>query len=59
MGAVVAGVTAFPRFVPQHTFTAYTEDVGAVEIAQLNGRPVIISGDDEGTIRVWDPFRWG
>jgi hypothetical protein len=28
-----------------------------VATAQSDERPFIISGDDEGTIRIWDPFR--
>jgi len=33
--------------------------VHSVTTAEVDGRPVIVAGDSEGTIRIWDPFRWG
>jgi WD40 repeat protein len=34
--------------------TGHTGAVRAVAAAELDGRPVIISGGDDGTVRVWD-----
>jgi eukaryotic-like serine/threonine-protein kinase len=31
-----------------------TGAVNAIAIAQLDGRPVVVSGSEEGTVRVWD-----
>jgi WD40 repeat protein len=40
----------------QEFHTGYTDDVQAVAIAQLDGRPVIVSGGGtwDGTVQVWD-----
>ena len=35
-------------------FTGHTDFVSAVATAQLDGRPVVISGSFDKTVRVWD-----
>ena len=35
-------------------FTGHTDAVFAVATAQLDGRPVVISGSFDGTVRTWD-----
>ena len=35
-------------------FTGHTDWVRAVAAAELDGRPVVISGADDRTVRVWD-----
>ena len=35
-------------------FTGQTGSVNAVATAELDGRPVVISGRDDGSVRVWD-----
>ena len=35
-------------------FTGHTGPVHAVATAQLDGRPVVISGSFDKTVRVWD-----
>ena len=37
---------------PHHTFTGHTDSVAAVAVAELDGRPVVVSGADDGTVRV-------
>jgi WD40 repeat protein len=36
-------------------FTGHTDTVRAVAATELDGRPVVISGSDDQTVRVWDP----
>ena len=35
-------------------FTGHAGPVSAVAVAELDGRPVVISGSDDRTVRVWD-----
>ena len=35
-------------------FTGHTDWVNAVAVGQLDGRTVVVSGSDDGTVRVWD-----
>ncbi len=43
------------RYQPPHqTLTGHTEWVSAVAVAELDGRPVVISGSGDRTVRVWD-----
>ena len=37
-----------------HPFTGHTGPVCAVATAQLDGRPVVVSGSADDTVRVWD-----
>ena len=37
------------------TLPGHTDSVNAVASGQIEDRPVIISGSDDGTVRVWDP----
>ncbi|MBO4269097.1 caspase family protein [Microbispora triticiradicis] len=37
-----------------NTLTGHTETVTAVACTVLNGRPVVVSGSDDATVRVWD-----
>lgn len=39
---------------PHHTITGHTFGVNAVAVAELDGRPVVVSGADDHTVRVWD-----
>ena len=43
------------RYQPPHqTLTGHTGWVSAVAVAELNGRPVVISGSNDRTVRVWE-----
>ena len=35
-------------------FTGHTGAVRAVAVGELDGRPVVVSGSSDGTVRVWD-----
>ena len=37
-----------------HPFTGHTGPVIAVAVGELDGRPVVVSGSDDATVRVWD-----
>jgi WD40 repeat protein len=37
-----------------HQFTGHTGSVTTIAVAELNGRPIVISGSDDGTVRVWE-----
>ena len=39
---------------PHQQITGHDGPVNAVAAAELDGRPVVISGSDDGTVRVWD-----
>ena len=39
---------------PHQQLTGHAGAVNAVAVAELDGRPVVISGSDDGTVRVWD-----
>ena len=39
---------------PHHQITGHGGWVQAVAVAELDGRPVAVSGSDDGTVRVWD-----
>ncbi len=49
-----------PRWVswqlrrPQQEFTGHTGPVNAVAAGELSGRPVVISGGGDKTVRIWD-----
>ncbi|MGD9525621.1 serine/threonine-protein kinase [Pseudonocardia sp.] len=38
----------------EHTLAGHSEPVNSVAVAQLDGRPVIVSGSVDRTVRVWD-----
>jgi WD40 repeat protein len=44
-----------PASAGKLVLTGHTDNVEAVAPAQLDGRPVLISGGDDDTVRVWDP----
>jgi WD40 repeat protein len=49
--------TRWTRWNPQAariTFTGHTGGVSGVAVAELDGRPIAISGSDDRTVRVWD-----
>jgi WD40 repeat protein len=35
-------------------FTGHTDEVGSVAVGELDGRPIVISGSWDTTVRVWD-----
>ena len=39
---------------PHHTLPGHTGGVSSVAIGQVDGRPVIVSGSNDQTVRVWD-----
>jgi hypothetical protein len=39
---------------PHHTITGHTGQVTSVAFGRLNGRPVIATGSDDRTVRLWD-----
>ena len=49
-----AGVGPGHRRTDRRPFTGHTGYVLAVAAAELDGRPVVISGSGDGTVRVWD-----
>jgi WD40 repeat protein len=40
--------------VPEAVFAAHHDSVWAVAYAELDGRPVAVTGGDDGAVRVWD-----
>jgi hypothetical protein len=48
-------VNGSPTRAPAVPFTGYMSGVTAVVWEKLEGRPVVIVGGDDGTVRVWDP----
>ena len=34
-------------------FTGHTDEVNAVAVGQLDGRPIVVSGSDDHTARLW------
>jgi len=44
---------------PELVLTGHTRAVNSVAITKLDGRMVIISGSDDGTISIWDPTTGG
>lgn len=43
-----------PQPIVEHTLTGHTDDVDAVAVGAIDGRPVIVSGSGDGTIHTWD-----
>ena len=39
---------------PHHQFTGHTGGVRSVTVGEVDGRPVAVSGSDDGSVRVWD-----
>jgi WD40 repeat protein len=39
------------------TLTGHVDSVNAVKLGNINGRPVIVSGGTDGTVRIWDLAR--
>ena len=48
--------TGDPVGVP---FTGHTGGVTAAAVGELDGRPVVVSGGGDSTVRVWDPATGG
>jgi eukaryotic-like serine/threonine-protein kinase len=46
--------TAAPRPFGERSLTGHAEDVYGVAVAQLGGRPVVVSGSYDDSVRVWD-----
>ena len=49
-----AGVGPGHRHPVGDPFTGHSGPVNAVAVAELDGRPVVVSGSDDETVRVWD-----
>jgi WD40 repeat protein len=45
---------AWRASTPHHTLTGHTGAVRALAVTDLDGRPVVVSGSNDSTIRVWD-----
>ncbi|MCZ4589594.1 serine protease, partial [Rhodococcus opacus] len=46
--------TREPRYTPHYTLGRHTGWVAAVAVAEVDGRPVVVSGGADSTVRVWD-----
>jgi WD40 repeat protein len=40
--------------VRREPFTGHTDGVRAAAVGELDGRPIVVSGSDDSTVRVWD-----
>ena len=49
-----AGVGPGHRQPVDGLFTGHSGAVNAVAVGEVEGRPVVVSGSDDGTVRVWD-----
>jgi WD40 repeat protein len=43
-----------PPATAEHVLAGHTDTVWSVATTQLAGRPMIVSGSDDKTVRVWD-----
>jgi WD40 repeat protein len=43
-----------PPAIAENVLAGHTDTVWSVSTTQLDGRPVIVSGSDDKTVRVWD-----
>jgi len=43
-----------PPAIAEHVLAGHTDTVWSLCTTQLDGRPVIVSGSDDKTVRVWD-----